>query len=274
MVQPKRNIMYPAKHIAFIMLIILTVILHSCRPKEKIAPDFPPVESLSVDLSFFENPSVENSTFDYAKSLVIEWANIVNDSIEFYTNIYDIIIENQLEFQTEDTWLYAFDEDFGTDTNYHVKYFEIIDADTVLTKMFISAYSDRDSIYFTEILGMDGTMISNQSGEWKINTVDTTVLKTQEYLEIIWRFIDDKSDFKTKIVYKFPGEKTNNSIFRKDSVDASYSSYIELEFPAESRTAIIQWDPVSKVGRLKDYNFKNDDNWYCWDESLSDIICN
>ena len=253
-------------HIAIAVSVLFSITLFSCKPADRTAPENPPVESLTYDLSFFEYLPDSVSYYNDASAKVTLWNDIINDSISFQISFYMEVFASDLQYQDNDTWLAT--KNLVIDENaFTIRLFEIVDADTLYSKMFLT----KDTIYKDVIL-LDGISYTNQTGSWSVNQLDTADT-FHKIVTIGYTF--ENADLKSiKFEFDQQGSFKGNSILIKDSIDGIYTSYIEVYDIIVENTSYIQWSNNTFQGRIKDMNLYGDLNWRCWDENFLDVVCN
>jgi hypothetical protein len=257
-----RNCIYIVITVSF----FFSIVLISCKSAERTTPENPPIESLAYDLSFFEYLPDSVSYYNDASAKTALWNFIINDSISFQRYFYNEVFASNLQYQDKDTWLAT--KNLVIDENtYIVHLFEIVDVDTLYSKMFLSKES-----FYSEVILLDGISYPNQTGTWSVNQLDTADT-FHKMLTINYKFAN--TNLKSiEFVFNQQGNFNGNSILIKDSIDGIYTSYIEVYDEIIENTSYIQWSNNSFEGRIKDIKLYGDLNWRCWDENFLDIVCN
>ncbi|NPA67648.1 MAG: hypothetical protein GXO50_03465 [Chlorobi bacterium] len=253
----------------FILFVLLTVIF-SCAEDDKPAPDLPAYENIRPDLSYFSAPGDSASNYEAARNTVLMWKTLFEDSLKTYGDLYESLSQNELEYQDNNTWLIS-KKIFSEEKTYDIKYFEIAESDSVLTKMFVSLFIDNDTVY-NELLLIDGYFFPDSStGFWLINKPDTsnTVLK---YLNIE-QDVKSETEKTLKITTLLIDENNGNYIIYKDSVDGQYNKYLDIFEKATENHTIIQYASSDITGRIKDLRYFGDSEWHCWNEERVDENC-
>ncbi len=257
------------RNIPILSIIIFLVSVHtSCVKPEKIPPVLPPVESILLDLSFFKEATGEESTYyNDAVEEIVFWQILINDSFSFQKDLLETVLDNELEYQAEQTWLIN-DELIRNNKSYDILLFCIDETDTVRSKLYFSI----DTTYIN-LLTYDGISFNdNSQGNWIINKPDTlnTYIK---FLTVNWNIYSEENK-EIKFTNSLPGGDNGNYILSKDSTDGIYDSYINLYNKANENRTIIQWNSLTNKGRIQDLLKYSNEDWYCWDENFSDTECN
>ncbi|NOZ36335.1 MAG: hypothetical protein GXO80_13685, partial [Chlorobi bacterium] len=162
---------------------IIFLVSFGCKQPEKTAPLLPPEKNLTIDFSYFTTPGNETGFYAHAFNTTLSWTYLLNDSLQLYKNLLHTISEKHLVYQDNDTWLIS-GSYYSGENLYDINYFEIINTDTVETKLFFTL----DSVY-TNLLLFDGHFFPNTTvGYRQINKPDTgnTAVK---FLGIDWSVI-------------------------------------------------------------------------------------
>ena len=250
-----------------ILISILIYAISGCKPKEKVAPVFPPENNISIDFSYFISPPESTGNYAHAFQTSVYWAHLLTDSLTLYKNMLNTISDKKFSYQDENTWMINSVLNSGTD-KYDINYFEIVNADTVETKMFFTL----DSTY-TDLLLFDGYFFSDSTtGYRQINKPDTsnTYLK---FLKIDWNIISENEKEIQFTNILTDNSKNGSFIFYKDSVDSQYNVYLDFFDKATDNHSFIEYNKTSFSGRIKDEQYYGDTDWHCWDTERLDTNC-
>lgn len=238
----------------------------TCKPPEKVAPPFPPEKDLTLDFSYFINPPYETGNYAFAFQTSRSWADLFNDSVSLYKNMLNTISDNELKFQDNHTWLIS-DIYYSGDNQYDINYFEIINIDTIDTKLFFTL----DSSY-TNLLLFDGYFLPDSTNGFRqINKPDTGNTSVK-FLKIDWNIISE-SKKEVKFTNLLVDDKNGNSVLYKDSTDNQYDVYLDFFDKASENHTFIEYSKTNFSGRIKDLKFYGDENWYCWDTNRENTDC-
>ena len=255
-------------------LIIITFVFFlfdACTPIEKTPPVIPSDKSLSFDFSYFEQTNTENSYYSFAAERISLWKALLKDSINLHNTILRESSYNDFVFQKEETWLMDFDFNIE-EINYNTNLFGIIENDTVLFKSFLSLNNSDTMLIF-----LDGKFYDNsKAGQWVLNKPgfdEDTVYSGIKFMTVDWS-LDSLDQTEIKFTDNETGLNNLNYILYKDSVDTEYSLYINIYESGSDNHSIIEWDNLTKKGRIKDLLHFSNESWHCWDETYQDIDCN
>ncbi|MCF6183913.1 MAG: hypothetical protein L3J56_04655 [Bacteroidales bacterium] len=236
-----------------------------CKQPEKAAPLLPPEKFLSIDFSYFTTPENETGFYAHAFNTTLSWTGLLNDSLQLYKNLLNVISEKNLVYQDNDTWLIS-DSYYSGENQYDINYFEILNADTVETKLFFTL----DSTY-TNLLLFDGHFFPKTTvGYRQINKPDTgnTAVK---FLRIDWSVISESQKY-LKFTNLLSNNKNGDFIIYKDSSDSQYTTFFDLFDKASDNHTVIEYNKTNSTGRIKDKDYFGDDAWHCWDEQKQDLV--
>ncbi len=242
----------------FFIVAIAGTLLSACKKGERIPPVNPSLETLYHDLNFFNFNPDSVSYFNDASSKVLFWKDLINDSIYFQRNFYEMLIPLELQYQNNNTWLASKSVIQGGNT-YNLNLFQIVDVDTLYSKMFIS----KDTLY-NNLLLMNGINYAGLKGNWSINKPDTA----DTFLKVVDIFYKnpDSGNKNIEFICNLQGAFNGNSILIIDSIDNTYDSYIELYDKLNENKTYIQWNSISQNGRIRDNKLYGDLNWRNWNE--------
>ncbi len=252
-----------------IIIAFMFFLFDACTPIEKTPPVIPSVESLSFDFSYFEQNITEDTHYAFAIERISTWKALLQDSINIHYTTLSETSYNDFEFQKDETWLMNFAFDIE-DINYYANFFGIIEPDTVLFKTFLSFETDTLSF-------LEGKFFNNtKTGEWILNKPgfdEDTIYTGIKFMSVDWS-LDSLDQTEIKFTDNQTGLSNLNYILYKDSVDTEYSSYVNVYESGSDNHSVIEWNNLTKKGRIKDPLHFSDENWHCWDKTYKNIDCN
>ncbi|NPA45453.1 MAG: hypothetical protein GXO49_07960 [Chlorobi bacterium] len=243
--------------------ILFLLFISACVPDPKVAPPIPSEESMSFDFSFFEQSNKDDGNFLFASEKVLFWKPFIEDSILLQRNILINALQNNLEYQKEDTWLSNFS--FNLDETYLTDFFGVVEVDTVFYKAFLSFDTIKQETF------LDGKAYQdNKMGEWFFNKlqVEEGELVNSKMMTVLWDIVDSKH---IKFTNNQAGENNLNYIYYIDSVDNEYNAYVDIYDKGNENHSIIQWNKLNKNGRIQDNLRFNNNDWHYWDNNLQDL---
>ena len=259
--------MYKSKYTVLILILILGIVFHSCKPPEKTPPLQPDNESLELDLSFFQIGQ-GGDYYNYASSKVNYWQVLLSDSLNLQRTLYNSVVDIDPVYQSGNTWLSKAETEYN-DQNYEVDLFMSDYSDSLEYKLYFSLFpADADT--FLHLLIYDGKSYQdNAYGNWTINKPDTANTY-DEFLQIIWT--DTVGSLNSiRFTNTLEGNANGSYILYLDSIEDDFNSYLDLFDKELENHTIIQWNSLTNTGRIKDNLEFPDDQWYYWDGSLNDM---
>ncbi len=254
------------------VLLISGTGLRSCNNQE--APELPPVSSLLMDFSDFEDNSQTTKSTDpsyvnwpHAAANVVVWNIITSITMAIPVTAYAAALDQEATYLGDNTWQWAYDFTFGN-TTYSAKLVgaRISNAEFTM-EMYISA---AGALGFTDVLWFEGTIrYDHTHASWTLyeNPYDPSPLLSAE-----WNMDYETDAFDMTYTNIRPGNVENGSSIRYDydPADTIYnSSYV---IATSSNTVNIEWHRTDKDGRVSDPAFYDDSDWHYWNEILQDYI--
>lgn len=162
-------------------------------------------------------------------------------------------------------WVWEYD--FTLQASYRARLESEITASGVNWKMYIS---QEDS--FQDFNWYSGfSDISGISGTWTLNT---NPQDPKPALEIIWNRNEDGTTKDLTYTNVIPDDVNNGGFIKYEtSSETEYNRYYEIFQKKEDNTITIEWHKENHNGRVKDPAHYQDQNFHCWDESLTDKEC-
>ena len=96
----------------------------------------------------------------------------------------------------------------------------------------------------------------------------------QNYLDIEWNYnhTDSVGNIKYSVV-KTDAENIGSYIYYGTTTNETFDAFYDILLTNESRFIEIEWNRLTKEGRVKDSIRFQDIEWHCWDTNLQDIDC-
>lgn len=260
-----------------VLLFVILIFLGSCdkkEEKEQPAPLIPPVGTLVIDFSQFENidtnlvrntESFEN--FGVALDRILPWQHIIYERIPIPIVGYaEAHHHNYFYDPNYDSWSWSYQFAYGGEY-YHGKLQAWLDPAGVQWAFYVT----RDDDYY-EFLWMKGVAEANLTrGFW---TIYLDPDNWEPYIEINYKIIEDG---RYEITYENVLHKdVNEGSYISYTYDSTsyYNSHYEIYKVYLDNTTEIDWNSDSFEGRITDMLYYKNDLWYCWDESAKNIDCN
>lgn len=263
---------------AFLICITVLITALSCKKEKNDPPVLPPVNSMFIDFSDFNNTSKsgaavkgENTTaWEFAVVPAVFWNHIINTILFVPVTAFQATIDQQPVNVADDTWEWkrSFDiinSHFQTRLNGHVT------GNVVNWKMYISLENG-----YSDFLWFEGTSaIDAKSGQWllyqntdnpvKILQIDWEVTGSSSLPHVTYTYIKNDLHYGDFIEY---GSLTTSG--------SQYNSFYKMEFYNELAEKIfsldVEWNSVTNNGRVKSSDYLLGE-WYCWDSNKVNTTC-
>lgn len=249
-------------------ILVFLVSISACTKDDVtlVAPEVPPVATMvmEIDDAFASKSSQEH--FNAAAIQVGVWNVVLTVNLAIPVIAFNAIVNNEVPTFEDGTW--TWDSDFNVGAIGHNARLEAtLSGNNVLWKMYVS----KDNEY-TDFLWFTGTsVVGNKSGQWLLNADPNN---STPLLQIDWevnnngttqiRYTNIIPSHNDKGGYIEYGVTNNNPIY-----DAFYTIYhTDGDFQVD-----IEWNRITKEGRIKNPNQFFDTAWHCWDSSFQSIDC-
>jgi hypothetical protein len=262
-----------------LIIIFSSGLLISCKKDKGNAPLLPPSATMLIDFSNFTSlkksavtdpriKGTESSTWQFAASIAVIWNSLITSNISIPLAAYDSAAKYNAGYVSQNNWQWSYDFTFDG-----VVYKSVIDGEVSTSSITWKMYITKNSTGgFTDFLWMEGSSSADGSeGQWifyqsplspvKIFQTDWTKSGDQvtgvKYTYVI---NDTKKD--SYIIYNIITNSDLNASYNIHFSDGTYSD------------SDIEWNTVTRNGRLKCLDYLQDENWYCWDNNKINQICN
>lgn len=235
-------------------------------------PEIPPVESMTVDVSTFDNyqqnkeafGKESNSNFSQAAIRAFVIKSVVELNLAIPKALLAAASESEAEFNDEGEWVWSYTKNAGNET-YEVRLVASQENENEINWQFFvtnSALDINDKLFFSGTTNADGsqgtwTYYSLMSdNEEPVSVTDWTVTEDGNVdlrLEVVSDRFNNQGDY---IEYSFDGTVKNVVYY-----DAGDDAITEL-----------QWNIETNAGYIIAPNYNNGDK-ACWDENFEDTSC-
>ncbi len=263
-----------SKSMVFILVISMIMFNTSCKKKDKPGeePDLPPQESLIMDFSDFDSRPDEKgkgttyNNFVYSYLNVVFWSTISTGAIALPAAAYIHLLNQDANYLGDNTWEWVYNFTFNQTDYIATLTGARLNNEEFSMEMVIAEEANPGAGFkwFDGVVRYDHTAAS-----WNIYKNIASPVKV---LEVDWTKDYEENTSSLTYIYTEPGQsETGSSItFGKDpSLD--YNAWYTIDLSAE--TVEIQWDLITKAGRVRNEDYFLDNDWHCWDSNLADIDC-
>ncbi|MFY0650815.1 MAG: hypothetical protein JXQ96_02220 [Cyclobacteriaceae bacterium] len=262
------------KKIASIVL-ILSLLASCAKDEEKVEPTeipvLPSAATFSMDFSILQaNDGGRLQTIgNWGRSALI--VGFWSTAIGLYTVVP--VASFQEAFNHEPVfdanilgWVWEYDFP-ALNTTYHARLEGTISSEGANWKMYISQDGGfQDFLWYSGVSHISGTR-----GEWLLNADPND---PHQALSIDWNRNADGSTKDITYTNVVPNDDNNGgSIYFEVTDETDYNRHYEIYQADVDNTVTIQWHKENKNGRVKDKAHYQDEEWHCWDESVSDTDC-
>lgn len=236
-------------------------------------PQLPPIESMRMDFSTFDNyqqpkNSLNSANSNFAQAAVRAFVlkSVVDLNLAIPRALLEAASNSDAEFNEEGEWVWSYSHTAGED-NYGVRLIASRENDAETSWQFFvtnSTLNIEDKLFFsgtTSGNGSQGTwtyynlMSDSQEAvsntEWTVSGEDEDEVSLR--LEVVSDRFDNEGDF---IEYTFDGT-VKNAVYYDAGEDA---------------TTELQWNVETNEGYLIAPNYNNGEQ-ACWDENFEDVNC-
>ncbi len=264
--------------VSMLLAVVVIIMMNSCQKDDEKndPPELPPVASLLMDFSDFNNPddTVSNikaidtyKNWGHAYVTVGFWNILATVSVGIPVIAYAEAFNHQPVYLGENSWQWSYEVTVSP-VIYTIKLIskrisnEEFTMKMLVTKSGLQGYED--------FKWLEGTVRYNRTGaSWILYENPDN---PDEVISIDWEMDWEADTYTIKYTYIKPGVAESGSFIEHGVTDESpYDAYYTVS--VSSNTVEIGWDRTTKAGRIKDPLKFGDTEWYCWDEDLIDIEC-
>jgi hypothetical protein len=252
---------------------LLLITSTRCKKEDENPPGLPPVDALLMDFSSFTcgvpqgNKSVSSYVnFGYSVLTIAVWNTAAAVNIIVPAAAYAEALNQEAVYLGNNSWQWKYNINIGQDT-YTVKLVsQRISNEEYTLKMFVSKSGTGG---FEDFKWIEGTVrYDHTSASWTVYDSPET---SWPMVEIKWTMDWEKELYTIKYICEKPDSDLYGGTIEHGVTDASYDAYYIITFP--SNTINIEWNRITKAGRVKSLNYYADSEWHCWDENLVDAVC-
>jgi len=267
------------KYILSILLAVQLIIMTSgCQKDEEKddPPELPPVASLLMDFSDFNNPTDTVSSrkaietyqnWGHAFVTVSVWNLLATWTIGLPVLAYAEAFNHDPVYLGEKSWQWSYEVTVNQ-VIYSVKLIsKRISNEEFIMKMLVTKSGLEG---YEDFKWFEGTVrYDRTSAYW---TLYENPDNPNELIWIGWEMDWEADTYKIKYTYVKPGtDKTGNYIEHGVTNENPYDAYYIVS--VFTNTVEIEWDRTTREGRMKDPLKFGDNDWHCWDENLIDNVC-
>jgi hypothetical protein len=260
-----------------LILILITVLLHSCKKDKGEPPVLPPQESMTIDFSNFAifkksatlivgQKGTENSNWEFASNVAGIWNLIITGTLAVPVAVFKLAVSQTPVYLSQKNWQWSYTTSVAG-VAYKARLTGAIGASDVKWKMYITKEGAGG---FTEFLWFEGTSKSDGTGgQWMFyESPQTPVVLLQ---------IDWTASGASIATIKYTLVKNDayyNSYIQYGLTSATLNGYYTINYfnGLKFSDVNIEWNTTTHDGRVKSPEYLLGD-WYCWDSNKINSIC-
>ena len=260
------------------VLILGVFLISSCKDSASTVnndepPQLPPVESMEMDFSTYENnqgsgnsvASQKGTNFAQAAVRAFIMKTVVDVNLFIPRLLLEAASNNEAEFNEEGGWTWTYSKMADGET-YEVRLLATRTSDNEVSwQLFVtnSALNIDDKLFFSGTSSNDGT-----NGSWTYFNLQNSE-QEEAVSEIEWN-VENEEDISLRL--EVVSDRNNNM---GDFIEYSFDGTIKnaVYFNAdEDETTELQWNVETNAGFIIAPNYNNGEQ-ACWDENFANISC-
>ncbi len=267
------------KSLLFTIILTLSVcVFITCKKDKGNAPALPPSATMFIDFSNFTSlkksslaaPRVkgtESSAWQFAATIAGIWNSLISSNAAIPLTAFDSAAKYNAVYVSKNFWQWSYEFTFDG-----VVYKSVIDGEastnSILWKMYLTNNSTGG---YSDFLWLEGTSRADGTqGQWIFYQSPQSPVKI---FQTDWI---KSGDLVTEVKYTYLIDDPNKdsyidfNIITNSNLNASYNIHFSDGTYSDSD---IEWNTVTRNGRLKCLDYLQDENWYCWDNNKINMIC-
>ena len=267
------------KKVIILLTIIIVPVIYiiSCKKDKGQPPVLPPYESMIIDFSNFstqkksavilsEVKGTESSTWEFAATVSGIWSSLIESNLAIPIASFEAAADNNPAYASDKLWQWSYNFSVAG-TAYKARLTGQTSTNQVIWKMYIT---NSASGGFTDFLWLEGTSKTDGSGgQW-------TFKQSPQVNETMFQTDWAKSGTSiTSVKYTYLKNDTyKNSYIIYSLTTGTFDASFAIHFANDSyANAQIEWNTTTNNGRLNCLSYLQDQNWYCWDSNLINVLC-
>ena len=218
----------------------------------------------SLKKSALTDPQIkgtESSTWQFAATIAGIWNSLISSNVAVPLAAYDSAGRYNAVYVSKNYWQWSYEFTFDG-----IVYKSVLDGETTTNSITWKMYLTKNSAGgFNDFLWLEGTSKADGSeGQWIFYQSPLSPVKI---FQTDWTKSGDQV---TSVKYTYMIDDPNKNsyivfnILTNSDLDASYNIHFTDGTYSDSE---IEWNSVTRNGRLKCLDYMQDDNWYCWDNN-------
>lgn len=214
-----------------------------------------------------EIKGTETSTWQFASSIAVIWNSLITTNISIPLAAYDSVARQHAVSISQNQWEWTCDFTFDGSV-YKAVLKGQVSTNSASWKMYLT---DNSSGSFADFLWLEGNSQNDGSGgQWIFYQ------GPQSPVQLFRTDWTKSGDLVTGVKYTYllnDSKKDSYIDFQiqtNSDLDASYNIHFS---DGTFSDADIEWNRITRNGRLKCLDYLHDENWYCWDNNKINMIC-
>ncbi len=278
------------KYISVALIAAFIIVTNSeCKKDKGNPPVLPPAESMTIDFSNFAAAKksddsfpvlkgIENSNWEFAALVAGYWRSIIKVTLAVPVASFALAMQNNPGYLDTKTWQWSYNATISINqvsVTYKARLTGQIRNTDVLWKMYISK---EGTGAFSEFVWFEGTSkLDGTEGQWILNHSSQF---PEKVLQIDWT--NTGSSIGT-IKYTYVRDLNNlrvadpfkDSYITYGKTNTSLNAYYSIHyFNGLSFSDVnVEWNDISRNGRIMSPSYFGNSDWYCWDSNLVNTTC-
>ncbi|GAB4365404.1 MAG: hypothetical protein Kow0042_04660 [Calditrichia bacterium] len=281
-----KNQMALRSKLLVLAIIAILVLIQACEKSETTmpeenSPEIPPASSFIMDFSDFSSSDTSNLSLGFYKEPgenlsyrnwwwaainVGVWNTILTVTLIVPTAAFLESFNHTPVQQPDGSWLWTYNFTAAGVVHTAKLRGSINNNGTTWEMRITKPGFYQDFLWYT---GQANLFLTN--GSWALNKDPN---EPEPFLDIQWNRNPQDSTADIKYINVIPGHPDSSGyIFYGVTTDTTFDAFYDIYSKSHNNTINIQWNRISKAGRVKDPLHFGDPDWHCWDEQLLDTIC-
>ena len=260
--------------IVVLSLLVSVLGFQSCMKEDQAlkAPKLPDTRMIAMDFNGFDTVDPDQRSFSnwfHAAVNVYFWTRTVAEVLKVPVTALVVALHQEPIYQGEDTWMWTFTVNDNTGEYVVELYGTLTQMEEVNWAMYVTKTGEfNDFLWFT-----GATAYDESYSNWMLNTFAAD-LSPVEFLKIEYQQDMDSDTEQIRYTNIIPGDPGNGGYIQYGTmVGEDFPVFYDVYNKKDNNYTLIQFDPQSKFGRVKDQKRFHDEVWHCWDNHTNDIDC-
>ena len=263
----------------FLLALLLTGIMINCSKDttepQQTPPSLPPAAAFLMEFDSFplpdggvlpEYPLLKGENWTWAATNVLVWNTVLIVNLVVPVTAFQAAFQHQPVKLDDGSW--AWNYSFMALGVQHTASLRLsLNNNLAYWKMYISKQDQ-----YTDFLWFEGEGdLGYSHGIWTVNMNPAAPVP---YLEIEWNRDPQTETGDIKYTNVYPEDPNNGSYIKYGTMTSDYYDAFYTIFHKNAMNATeIEWNRETKIGRVHDVDYFQNEDWHCWDELQEDVEC-